>query len=68
MEIRVNEEPFEIEHTCDLAQVLKKWGVRQDERGIAVALNEQVIRRADWQNVNVVANDRIEIIRATQGG
>lgn len=37
-------------------------------RGIAVAVNDRVIPRGQWDDVVLLPNDRIEIIRATQGG
>ncbi len=37
-------------------------------RGIAVAVNDRVVPRGKWDDVVLQSNDRIEIIRATQGG
>lgn len=37
-------------------------------RGIAVAVNDRVIPRGQWDEEVLQQNDRIEIIRATQGG
>lgn len=37
-------------------------------RGIAVAVNNSVIRRDDHPNYRLQPGDRIEIIRAVQGG
>ena len=39
-----------------------------DEAGIAVALNETVIPRAQWETTYLQENDSILIIQATQGG
>lgn len=38
------------------------------ERGVAIARNSAVVRRTDWAEVRLEENDRIEIIRAVQGG
>lgn len=38
------------------------------ERGVAVARNESVVRRAEWAQVQIEPGDKIEIIRAVQGG
>lgn len=38
------------------------------EKGVAVARNESVVRRGDWAIVEIEAGDKIEIIRAVQGG
>lgn len=37
-------------------------------RGIAVALNGQVVRRSDWRSRELTDGDRLEILNAVQGG
>ncbi len=37
-------------------------------RGIAVALNGTVVRRADWPATALCDGDRLEVLTATQGG
>jgi sulfur carrier protein len=37
-------------------------------RGVAVALNGSVVRRADWATTPLKAGDAVEIVRAMQGG
>jgi len=36
--------------------------------GIAMALNGRVVRRADWAATALSEGDRVEIVRAMQGG
>lgn len=38
------------------------------DRGIAVAVNQIVVPRADWAGTPLHADDKIEIITAVQGG
>ena len=38
------------------------------KKGIAIAINDEVIRRSDWAVTKIQNNDRILIIQATQGG
>ena len=38
------------------------------QKGIAVAVNNSVIPKADWNNYTLSPNDYILIISATQGG
>jgi sulfur carrier protein len=68
MRIFVNEKAVEIGDGADLIGVLEKVDVRPDRRGIAVAVNDRVVRRSDWRDHRVEAGDRIEVIQATQGG
>jgi len=39
-----------------------------DKKGFAVAINENVISRNEWDKVILKENDRILVIKATQGG
>jgi thiamine biosynthesis protein ThiS len=40
----------------------------QETSGVAVAMNESVVRRQDWEDVRLAENDTIEVIRAQPGG
>jgi len=68
MRIFVNEKAVEIGGNTNLIDVLEKVDVQPDRRGIAVAVNDRVVRRVDWTDHRVEAGDRIEVIQATQGG
>lgn len=37
-------------------------------QGIAVAVNNTVVSKTNWNNYELKENDKITIIRATQGG
>lgn len=37
-------------------------------RGMAVAVNDAVVPRSQWSTAELKDKDRVEIIRATQGG
>jgi sulfur carrier protein len=43
-------------------------GVRADERGVAVALDAEVLPRAGWEETTIPDGARLEIVRATAGG
>jgi sulfur carrier protein len=36
--------------------------------GIAVAVNDEVVPRSRWPNVELASGDRVEILTAAQGG
>ncbi|WP_103021332.1 sulfur carrier protein ThiS [Salinibacter altiplanensis] len=36
--------------------------------GVAVALNDSVVRRQDWEDVRLAEGDSVEIIQAQPGG
>ncbi|SNR80516.1 sulfur carrier protein ThiS [Hymenobacter mucosus] len=50
-----------------LAEVLTELNVAS-QRGMAVAVNEMVVPRPEWASYPLQTNDRLTIIRATQGG
>jgi sulfur carrier protein len=37
-------------------------------RGIAVAVNGEVVPRTEWQDARIHTGDRVEIVRALPGG
>jgi len=67
MELIVNNKPEKLLSGSKLAELLIQLGLA-DKRGIAVAVNNTVIAKPDWDNTELEENDKITIIRPTQGG
>lgn len=65
--IRVNGEEQPLT-TPTLAALLAEKAIDVQQRGIAVALNGQVVLRADWPSTKLSPGDSVEIVRARQGG
>ena len=40
----------------------------ESPKGYAIALNGALIRKDQWQNTTITDGDRVEIVRAMQGG
>ncbi len=40
----------------------------KDQRGIAIAVNQQVVPKNQWSDYQLNENDEVLIIKATQGG
>ena len=51
-----------------VSDLLKVLTLPEDGKGIAIAVNEAVISRSQWQTHQLQEGDRIEIVRAVQGG
>jgi sulfur carrier protein len=51
-----------------LAALLKEKEIDTAQRGIAIALNGAVVPRAAWSATRLRPGDRVEIVRARQGG
>ena len=66
MEVRINGKPKEVPEGLSITALLQELGL--DTRYAAVALNGEVIRRADHPAVMVKEGDRIEIVHAVAGG
>ncbi|CAH1670713.1 Sulfur carrier protein [Chelatococcus asaccharovorans] len=64
--IRVNGEEAALAVTTVAELVASR--LAPDARGIAVALNGAVLPKAKWPETRLAAGDRVEIVRARQGG
>lgn len=51
-----------------LEQLLRTFELEDAEKGVAVAVNDAVVTKDKWSDYQLSEEDRIEIIRATQGG
>jgi sulfur carrier protein len=67
VEVSINQQKFQLPETGTLADVLPLLSIRQAD-GVAIAVNETVIPRGEWERYALRAGDRIFVIRATQGG
>jgi sulfur carrier protein len=62
----INGEHRDLPDGLTVARLLELLGT--PERGIAVARNERVVRRADYATHEIHDGDTIEIIKAVAGG
>lgn len=62
-----NEELNRSESQIKLIPLLKEKKLYLD-RGIAVAINDEILPKSNWESYFVRENDNILIITATQGG
>lgn len=70
MKLLVNGEPRDlaVETVAALFQAeAEEFGI-ESPQGVAIALNGRVLRRRDWDETPVAEGDRVEIVRAMQGG
>lgn len=68
MKLIVNGEEKSEEGVRTVSDLLHRLGIGKETRGVAVALNDEVVPRSKWENTPLGDNDRIEIIHAVQGG
>jgi sulfur carrier protein len=67
MTIRLNGETEQLS-VSTIADLVAEKSDMPAGRGLAVALNGTLVRRADWANTPLQAGDAVEIVRAMQGG
>ena len=68
MNLTINGKKKQLTNIAKLSELLVQLEINDEENGFAIAINEKVIFRNTWQNALLNEGDRIEIIRATQGG
>jgi sulfur carrier protein len=66
MTVEVNGEPRELADGVTIADVVRS--LVDVERGVAVALNGEVVPRSRWSATRLAAGQQIEVLRAVQGG
>ena len=67
MKVLVNNTEQETSNKQSIQGLLDELAINA-QKGAAVAINNVVIRKTEWPNYQLNANDKITIIKATQGG
>jgi sulfur carrier protein len=62
----VNGEAKTVRPDQPVAELVREYSDR--ETGIAVAVNQTVLTRAEWAGTTLADGDRVEIVSAVQGG
>jgi sulfur carrier protein len=66
--VTVNGQEREVEADATLASLVESLGTPGGGRGVAVALDGEVIPRGEWSDTALRAGARIEVVVAVQGG
>ncbi|TCI92597.1 sulfur carrier protein ThiS [Tenacibaculum sp. M341] len=64
--IKVNDTPKQVSINSTLQQLLDQLEVKN--KGIAIAVNNNIIKKTDWNHQTLLENDNVLIIKSTQGG
>jgi sulfur carrier protein len=67
MEVIVNQQKFTVSVECSVAQLLALTFDRP-ATGMAVAVNQTIVPKANWNTHLLHPQDQIILIKATQGG
>jgi sulfur carrier protein len=66
--IRLNGEDSDVRAGETVASVLARLNFELDARGVAVAVDGEVVPRAHWQSFALDEHARVEVLTAMQGG
>jgi sulfur carrier protein len=66
--IVVNGQARDLPDGTAVAELVTELTGAPDPRGVAVAVNGEVVPRQAWSNVTVAGGDRVEVLTAKQGG
>jgi thiamine biosynthesis protein ThiS len=66
MKVLINGESKEITKQVNLIELLEEFSLPSER--IAIELNREVVRKKDWENIQIKDADRIEIVHFVGGG
>lgn len=66
MNIKVNNKMVTVPEGSSLFQLAQT--LELPEKGVAVAVNNQMVSRADWLDKKLAENDQVVVIKAACGG
>ncbi len=67
MTVFVNDQPRALAAGTVLVELLRELGLAE-RKGVAIAINDEVVPRATWPTRPLADGERILVIQATQGG
>ena len=68
MNVTVNGEPRQVDAGATVASVVEMLDVSPGARGVAVALNGEVVTRGRWADTRLHEGSMVEVLAAIQGG
>ena len=68
MVIELNGERAELSPGATLADAVAAAGADLGSRGVAAAIDGDVVRRSDWRETALQDGQVVEVVRAVQGG
>ena len=68
MHVLVNGEERSLEPGTTVADLVASLGAPADGRGVAVAIDTEVVPRSLWHSTELTPDARVEVLIAVQGG
>lgn len=68
MNVTLNGESAALPEGATVFDAVTAAGVEPEARGIAVAIEGEVVPRAEWNRRELLDGERVEVVHAVQGG
>jgi sulfur carrier protein len=68
MIVALNGQRAELPDGATVADAVREAGADGASRGVAVAVDGEVVRRAEWGKTELKSDQKVEVVRAVQGG
>jgi sulfur carrier protein len=66
--VQINGETRELAAGATLHEAVREAGAPESGRGVAVAVDGEVVPRGDWAVMRLRDGQRVEVLHAVQGG
>ncbi|CAL2093393.1 sulfur carrier protein ThiS [Tenacibaculum sp. 190524A05c] len=64
--VKINDSNKTFKTECNLIRMIEELNIQSN--GIAIAVNNSIVKKSDWSNHKLSENDNVLIIKSTQGG
>jgi sulfur carrier protein len=64
----LNGEPTNLGEHAPISAAIAAAGAHSEGRGVAVAVDGEVVPRGDWDSTELREGQRVEVLQAVQGG
>ena len=68
MNVLLNGSPADLDDGATVADAVAAAGVGEESRGVAVAVEGEIIPRGDWRGRELRDGESVEVVHAVQGG
>ena len=68
MNVLLNGDRREVAEASTVADAVELAGGEPGERGVAVAVDGEVVSRGEWETTHLSEGQAVEVVRAVQGG
>jgi sulfur carrier protein len=68
VEVQLNGEPRELPDGATVETAMREAGATGNGRGVAVAVDGEVVPRGEWDSTRLREGQQVEVLRAVQGG